>query len=86
MLIGYARCSTDAQDLTAQRDALTALGVQPDRIYTDHGLTGTNRARPGLREALAACRAGPGTRTAPADRGIARPWPCRPWAAGAARG
>src|SRR6266487_2305009 len=58
MLIGYARCSTDAQDLTAQRDALTALGVHPDRIYTDHGLTGTNRARPGLREALAACREG----------------------------
>jgi hypothetical protein len=58
MLIGYARCSTGAQDLTAQRDALTALGVQPDRIYADHGLTGTNRARPGLREALAACRAG----------------------------
>src|SRR5260370_7594079 len=58
MLIGYARCSTDAQDLTAQRDALTALGVHPDRIYVDHGLTGTNRARPGLREALAACRAG----------------------------
>ncbi len=57
-LIGYARCSTDAQDLTAQREALTALGVQPDRIYVGHGLTGTNRARPGLREALAACRAG----------------------------
>ena len=58
MLIGYARCSTDAQDLTAQRDALTALGVQPARVYTDHGLTGTSRARPGLREVLAACRAG----------------------------
>jgi len=58
MLIGYARCSTDAQDLTAQRDALTALGVKPNRIYVDHGLTGANRARPGLREALAACRAG----------------------------
>src|SRR6266550_7672314 len=58
MLIGYARCSTDAQDLTAQRDALTALGVQPDRIYVDHGLTGTSRSRPGLREALAACRVG----------------------------
>jgi DNA invertase Pin-like site-specific DNA recombinase len=41
-----------------QRDALTALGVKPNRIYVDHGLTGTNRARPGLREALAACRAG----------------------------
>jgi DNA invertase Pin-like site-specific DNA recombinase len=51
MLIGYARCSTDAQDLTAQRDALTALGVKPNRIYVDHGLTGANRARPGLREA-----------------------------------
>jgi hypothetical protein len=54
MIIGYARCSTDAQDLTAQRDALTGLGVQPDRIYVD-------RDQPvpvGLREALAACRAG----------------------------
>jgi DNA invertase Pin-like site-specific DNA recombinase len=58
MLIGYARRSTDAQDLTAQHDALTALDVQPARVYTDHGLTGTSRARPGLREALAACRAG----------------------------
>jgi DNA invertase Pin-like site-specific DNA recombinase len=57
-LIGYARVSTDEQDLTAQRDALDALGVAAERIYVDHGLTGTNRARPGLREALAACRAG----------------------------
>ncbi len=55
--IGYARVSTDAQDLTAQRDALQALGVEPERIYVDHGLTGTHRDRPGLREALAACRA-----------------------------
>jgi len=39
-------------------DALAALGVLPERIYVDHGLTGTNRERPGLREALAACRAG----------------------------
>ena len=28
------------------------------RIYVDHGLTGCNRERPGLREALAACRDG----------------------------
>lgn len=32
--------------------------MAPDRIYTDHGLTGTNRARPGLGQALAAVRAG----------------------------
>ncbi|WP_041598289.1 recombinase family protein [Granulicella tundricola] len=57
-LIGYARCSTDKQDLTAQREALTDLGVAADRIYVDHGLTGTNRARPGLNQALAAVRKG----------------------------
>jgi DNA invertase Pin-like site-specific DNA recombinase len=56
--IGYARVSTQEQDLTAQREALEALGVARERIYVDHGLTGTNRERPGLREALAACRAG----------------------------
>ena len=58
LLVGYAQCSNDQQDLTAQRDALLNLGVEVDRIYVDHGLTGTNRERPGLREALAACRAG----------------------------
>src|SRR6188508_1253276 len=58
LLIGYARVSTDEQDLTAQRHALAALGVTTDGIYVDHGLTGTNRDRPGLREALAACREG----------------------------
>ena len=49
LLVGYARCSTDQQDLTAQRDALSGLGVEVDRSYDDHGLTGTNRERPGLR-------------------------------------
>jgi DNA invertase Pin-like site-specific DNA recombinase len=58
LLIGCARCSTDEQDLTVQREGLAALGVNPDRIYVDHGLTGSNRERPGLREALAACRDG----------------------------
>lgn len=57
-LIGYARCSTDKQDLAAQQIALAALGVAPDRIYTDQGLTGTNRSRPGLDQALAAVRVG----------------------------
>jgi DNA invertase Pin-like site-specific DNA recombinase len=36
----------------------TTLGVGDDRIYVDHGLTGTNLDRPGLRLALAACRTG----------------------------
>jgi DNA invertase Pin-like site-specific DNA recombinase len=58
MLIGYARVSTNDQDLTAQKNALAALGVSLQKTFTDQGLTGTNRARPGLREALAACRAG----------------------------
>lgn len=58
MLIGYARVSTRDQDLTAQLEALQALGVDVDRCYVDKGLTGTNRDRPGLREALAACREG----------------------------
>ena len=58
LLVGYARVSTHDQDLTAQRDALRALGVSDARTYVDHGLTGTNRQRPGLREALAACRSG----------------------------
>ena len=58
LLVGYARVSTEQQDLTSQRNGLHALGVGDDRIYVDHGLTGTNRDRPGLRLALAACRAG----------------------------
>jgi DNA invertase Pin-like site-specific DNA recombinase len=57
-IIGYARCSTDKQDLAAQRAALIELGVAPGRIYVDHGLTGTNRSRPGLDQALAAARSG----------------------------
>jgi hypothetical protein len=32
ILIGYARCSTDRQDLTAQRHALHELGVSDDRV------------------------------------------------------
>ncbi|MHA6799694.1 recombinase family protein [Bounagaea algeriensis] len=57
-IIGYARCSTDEQDLTAQRQRLTELDVADERIYLDHGLTGTTRARPGLDQALAAVREG----------------------------
>jgi DNA invertase Pin-like site-specific DNA recombinase len=57
-LIGYARCSTDRQDLTAQRQALVDLGVELGCIYVDKGLSGRNRARPGLDQAMAAVREG----------------------------
>jgi DNA invertase Pin-like site-specific DNA recombinase len=57
-LVGYARCSTAAQDLTAQQRMLLDLGVAHDRIYLDKGLTGRNRDRPGLESALAAVRKG----------------------------
>jgi DNA invertase Pin-like site-specific DNA recombinase len=44
--------------LTAQQEALVKLGVSLERIYTDKGLTGSNRQRPGLDQALAAVRRG----------------------------
>ena len=68
LLIGYARVSTADQDLTAQRLALAKLGVDPSHIFTDHGLTGTNRERPGLRVALASCRTGDTLVVAKLDR------------------
>jgi DNA invertase Pin-like site-specific DNA recombinase len=58
ILIGYARCSTDKQDIAVQKQELLRLGVSADRIYTDKGFTGTNRDRPGLDQALAAVRSG----------------------------
>jgi DNA invertase Pin-like site-specific DNA recombinase len=48
--------------------------VAPERIYVDHGLTGTNRTRPGLREAIAACRGGDVLVVAKLDR-LARSLP-----------
>jgi DNA invertase Pin-like site-specific DNA recombinase len=56
--LGYARVSTAGQDLTAQIDALLALGVPADRLFTDKGMKGTRRDRPGLTSVLAACRPG----------------------------
>ena len=44
------------------------MGVGDDRIYVENGLTGTNRDRPGLRLALAACRAGDGLGVTKLDR------------------
>lgn len=58
MKVGYARCSTEKQDLRAQKQQLRDLGVDNSRIYVDHGYTGRKRGRPGLDKALAACRHG----------------------------
>ena len=56
---GYARCSTDGQDLDAQRQALRRLGVSARRTYVDHGLTGTSREPRGC--VRPSPRAGPAT-------------------------
>ncbi len=77
-LIGYAHCSTDEQDLTAQRQALHALGVRPARVYIDHGSNGTKRERPGLDPALAAVRTGDTLVVPKLDR-LARPVPDARW-------
>ena len=55
MLIGYARISTDDQDLALQRDALNAAGCA--RIFEDT-MSGAKAERPGLAAALDHCRTG----------------------------
>lgn len=54
--IGYARVSTDEQDLEAQREQLARIGVDRAHVYFDEGLSGKNRNRPGLEAALKALR------------------------------
>jgi len=55
MKIGYARVSTDDQNLDLQQQALSAAGCL--EIFTDQ-VSGTASRRPGLDEALAHCAAG----------------------------
>jgi len=55
MLIGYARVSTDDQNLDLQNDALSAAGCQ--RIYRDKA-SGARADRPGLKRAFDEIRAG----------------------------
>lgn len=53
--VGYARCSTDEQDVLVQTEQLAEFGVPADRIYIDHGFSGASRRnRTGLDQALAA--------------------------------
>ena len=55
MLIGYARVSTQEQNLDLQRDALNAAGCE--RLFADTA-SGAKAERPGLTAALEHCRAG----------------------------
>src|SRR3954454_13795192 len=54
-LIGYARVSTNAQDLALQLDALRAIGCE--RIFEDR-VSGSKTDRPGLAAALGFIREG----------------------------
>lgn len=55
MLVGYARVSTDDQNLDLQTDALTAAGCE--KIFRDE-ISGAKTERPGLSEALDFLRPG----------------------------
>lgn len=57
--LGYARVSTEHQSLDQQLDALTAVGVDPERVYTDK-LSGasTRQQRRGLAALLEYAREG----------------------------
>jgi DNA invertase Pin-like site-specific DNA recombinase len=67
--LGYARVSTGHQSLDQQLDALTAAGVNPDRIYRDK-LSGTSsrEQRPGLAALLDYARPGDAIVVAGIDR------------------
>lgn len=54
MKIGYARVSTEEQNLALQRQALKAAGCE--RIYEDKGISGAAIDRPALKRALRAAK------------------------------
>ena len=56
-LVGYARVSTDDQDLSLQIDALTKQGIPANSIFMDK-ISGAKTERPGLNECLETATAG----------------------------
>jgi DNA invertase Pin-like site-specific DNA recombinase len=56
MRIGYARVSTDEQNLRLQLDALRDAGCE--RVYRDDGISAVARERPGLRRAIKRLKSG----------------------------
>ena len=67
-ILGYARVSTTGQDLDAQLAALTAAGVETDRVFTDKLSGSASTARPGLAAMLDYARAGDTVVVAAIDR------------------
>ena len=55
-LIGYARVSTDEQNLDLQHDALGSAGCAS--VFEDRGISGAQHSRPGLDAALAVLEPG----------------------------
>ena len=55
MLVGYARVSTQDQDLALQREALTTAGCE--KLFTEKA-SGAQRERPALQAALHFTRGG----------------------------
>jgi DNA invertase Pin-like site-specific DNA recombinase len=56
-LVGYARVSTDEQDVELQLDALREAGCQGDLIFIDR-VSGARSSRPGLDACLNALESG----------------------------
>ena len=56
-LVGYARVSTDDQDLSLQIDSLTGLGIKRDDIFTEK-MSGAKTDRPELNACLAKLQQG----------------------------
>lgn len=56
MMIGYARVSTEEQNLDWQIQALKKIGCE--KIFRDHGISGARQSRPGLNRALKELQSG----------------------------
>src|SRR3954470_8568235 len=56
-LVGYARVSTDDQDLSLQIDSLTGLGIDQENIFTEK-ISGAKTDRPQLDACLAKLQQG----------------------------
>ena len=56
MLVGYARVSTNDQNLALQIDALKSAGCET--IYEDEGFSGSKSKRPGLDRAMSRLKSG----------------------------